>query len=188
MYQDPYNRSLDTQIKRNESETLNDMYANGYGQNKVDNPYTDSYSSYRNNNRRPKTKARKPKTGCFISLLILLAIFIVAIVKNPSEPEGKNMVKDYIVEKVNDKFREEMQKEENDGLKKFGAFLGMGLSSHLIDYAMETSVNDCFLFSTFNCKTKIEGKSKTIVSGIILFGKIIPLSSDIAPKKLNRKD
>lgn len=97
------------------------------------------------------------------------------------------MVKDYIVEKVNYVLKSEINNEENDGLKRFGAFLGMAFSSQIADYVSDIEVSDYILFSTFDCTMEVEEKDRTIVSGVIAFGKIILMKTDLDLKKLNLK-
>lgn len=125
----------------------------------------------------PRSGSRR--TGALVTLILLVAILMVAAIKNPSESESRKLVNNYIVEKINDKLRDEMTNDENDGLKQLGAFIGMTFSSHILEYLSETEVNDCVLFSTFNCKAKLEDTSITIAKGIILFGKVIPLKTDL---------
>lgn len=120
---------------------------------------------------------RKNRTGVLVFILILLAVFVVAAVKNPSEAEGKKMVKDYIVEKVNYVLKSEMNNEENDGFNQFGAFLGMTFAPQIVDLVSDIKVKDYILFSTFDCTTELEVTDKTIVSGVIVFGKIIPMKT-----------
>lgn len=74
-----------------------------------------------------EAKPRKKHSGCVIFIILLAALFIVSAIKNPSERESKEMVKSFIVEKVNNKLRGEMTNEDNDGAKQFGALLGMVL-------------------------------------------------------------
>lgn len=131
-----------------------------------------------------ESNPRKRRTGCFVCFILIVALLIVAAIKNPSESEGEEMVKTYIVEGVNDFFRNEMTNDDNDDSKQFVAFLGLSLSSHLIDYVVDTKVDDYVLFSTFDCTIEEDDSIKTLVSGIILCGKIIPLKSDLNTEKL----
>jgi len=134
-----------------------------------------------------ENKPRKRRSGCLIFSILIIALFVVSAIKNPSESESKEIVKSYIVEKVNNKLRTEMTNDENDRMQQLGAFLGMAFASNLIDYMCETKVNDCIIFTTFDCTTKVDDSKKTIVSGIIFFGKIIPLKTDIKEEYLKEQ-
>jgi hypothetical protein len=148
------------------------------------NVQTDLYSEKRKPKPEPEyvyaeSKPSKKRRGFLLPLLIIVILFVVSAIQNPSEKEGKEIVKEFIVEKVNNKLRSEMTNEDNDGLKQFGAFLGMAFASNIIDYVCEIQVHDYIVFSTFDCTTKVEDERKTIISGIIFFGKLIPLKTDI---------
>lgn len=80
-----------------------------------------------------------------------------------------------------------MNNEENDGFKQFGAFLGMTFAPQIVDHFSDIKVKDYILFSTFDCTTEVEDIDKTIVSGIIVFGKIIPMKTDLDLEKINLK-
>lgn len=123
--------------------------------------------------------SRKKQTGCLVFFIIIGVLVIVASIKNPSENESRVLVKDFIVEKLNDHMRAEMNNDDNDGLKKLGAFLGITFSSKIMDYVTQINVTDYVLLSTFDCTIEIKEEQNTIVSGIIVFGKIIPLKSDM---------
>lgn len=194
-----YKKTLDSQKERIISRTLNDRYADGFRKttidtscekneslNLIDGGNSSNYSTY-STFTESESKTRNRKIKSLIFFILILSVLVVAAIKNPSETESNIMVKDYIVQKVNEKFREEMTNEENDGFKQFGAFLGMTFSSNLIDYVAETSVNNYIIFSTFDCYTNITDSPKTVLSGLIIFGKIIPLHTDIDPQKLNIK-
>lgn len=126
-----------------------------------------------------EAKPHKKRIGCLIPFFLLVVLFVVSAIKNPSEKEGKEMVKEFIVEKVNNKLRTEMTDEDNNGLTQLGAFLGMTFASNLIDYVCDIQVNDYIVFSTFDCTIDIDDESESIVSGVIFLGKLIPLETDL---------
>lgn len=132
-----------------------------------------------------ETRPRKRHSGCLIFFILIVALFAVSAIKNPSENESKEIVKGFIVEKINNKMRTGMNNEDNDGLKQLGAFLGMAFSSNIIDYFCEIQVNDHIVFSTFDCTAEVDKERKTIVSGVIFLGKLIPLKSDIRKEALD---
>ncbi len=149
------------------------------------NHKTNLNSEERQPNKEPKSIyaediPHKKRRRHLIPFILIVALFVASAIKNPSENEGKELVKGVIVEKVNNKLRSEMTNEDNNGFKQFGAFLGMTFASNIIDYVCEIQVNDYIVFSTFDCTTNIDGERKTIVSGVIFFGKLIPLKTDIS--------
>ena len=192
-----YKKTLESQRERIFYETLNDKYADGFGKTTFDdscekneNIYLIDESDSSNHSSvssftESKRKPQKRKSRSVIFFILILSFFVVAAIKNPSETESKVMVKDYILEKANEMLREEMTKEENNGFKQLGAFFGMAFASNIIDYVTETSVDDYIIFSTFDCNTNFTDSPTTILSGIIMFGKIIPLHTDIDPQKLS---
>lgn len=170
-----YKKFLEDQQR---TKTINDRYANLPKRDYVENIEVEQVIT--------KTP-RKNHTGVLVFIFIILAIGIVAAVKNPSEIEGRKMIKDYIVEKVNQVLKSEMNNEENDGFKQFGAFLEMTFAPQIVDHFSDIKVKDYILFSTFDCTTEVEDIDKTIVSGIIVFGKIIPMKTDLDLEKINLK-
>lgn len=124
-------------------------------------------------------------TGCLIFIIVVTALLIVAAIKNPSEKESHEMVKDFVVEQLNTVLRDEMIDDDNEGIKQLGIFLGITFASSVFDYISDVKVNDYVLFTTFDCTTEVTGSVKTIVSGIIVFGKIVPLKTDLDKEKLN---
>ena len=197
-----YKKNAESQGKRVGPKTINEKYAEGYGKISINKSYANNESpslmddnnlsnnsglyTFTESESEPKSRNRKIWRLTFF--ILILSFFVLAAIKNPAKKESKIMVKDYIVEKINAKLREEMINEENDGLTQLGAFIGIGLTSKLIDYIAETSVNDYIIFSTFDCSTNMSDSTKTILSGIIVFGNIIPLHTDINPKKFNIKN
>lgn len=132
------------------------------------------------------TEANKKKrdTVSLVFLNAFVLLLFVAAIMNPSERSSRNMVKGFIVDKVNNYLRDEMTNEDNDGFERFGAFIGMAFASNIVDYACETKTNDYIILTTFNCTTYIDDSEKTIVSGIIIFGKIIPIKTDLNTEKI----
>lgn len=114
------------------------------------------------------------------TLLIVLAILVVAAIKNPSSAETRALINDVIVEKINEKMEAEMMKEDNDEITRIAAFLGKAFASPVLDYFTNINVSDYIIFSTFDCSSNDENsETKNIVSGIVIFGKVIPLKSDL---------
>lgn len=135
-------------------------------------------NSFEINKKVIKSQNQKKSRGRVI-IIFLSLILVIAAVKNPSENESKEMINNYLVEKFNNKLTSYLNQDDSDTFKQLGAFLGMKLAPQILDYISETRVNDYIVFSTFECITDISDYNKTIVSGIILFGKIIPLDTDL---------
>lgn len=131
-------------------------------------------------------KSRKLGFG-WILTFIIIAILVVAAMKNPSASETKTLIKDTLIEKINERMGAEIMNGDNDGATQFGAFLGMTLAPYLLDYFTNIHVNNYVIFSTFDCTAKIGEEMKSIVSGIVVFGKAIPLKSDLNKDTLESK-
>ncbi len=126
------------------------------------------------------THKKRSSNGLLIFLIIIAALFVVAAIKNPSASEGRKMVKDFIAEKADDELRSTMTDDSSSGLAVLGSLIGLNMMSTIIDTFIDIQVDDCIVFSTFNCTIRDkEDLGKSIVSGVILFGKIIPLNSDM---------
>lgn len=125
------------------------------------------------------------KTAKIITFGTIAVILIIAAIKNPSTTESKQMIKEAAIEKINEKARAEMSDENTDGIEQFGNFLAMILAPSFYDKIVAVDVNDYIVCSSFKAKISFDGQEKNLVSGIILFGNIIPFSSDL---KDNSKD
>lgn len=130
-------------------------------------------------------QSKSRKIGWLIFLMIIMATLVVAAIKNPSTSETKSLIKDALVEKINEKIKEETTNEENNGVERLSALLGMTLTSYIFDYFTDTKVSDYIIYSTFDCTAKDGEETKTVVSGIVVFGKIIPLKTDLKQESLD---
>ena len=123
----------------------------------------------------------------WIITFIIIAFFVVAAIKNPSASETKTLIKDTLIEKINERMGAEIRNGDNDGATQFGAFLGMTLAPYLLDYFTNIHVNNYVIFSTFDCTAKFGEEMQSIVSGIVVFGKVVPLKSDLNKDTLESK-
>lgn len=114
-----------------------------------------------------------------VGLMIFLAIFIISAIKNPSEKDGKEMVNQFIVERINDKLRTDIDANKDDGFTVIGGYIGMALIPKIVDYIIDTKVSDYVVLSTFKCTAETNDEPRNMLSGIIVFGKVIPLDSDL---------
>lgn len=126
-----------------------------------------------------QSKNRKHGFGWLIFGAIIIALFFLAALKNPSKTEAKSEIKTMIMEKVTEKMRQEVTNEENDGWKQIGSGLAMLFTPTIIDNMVQTDISDYVFFSTFDASVTVDEEKRTLVAGIILFGKVIPLKSDI---------
>lgn len=109
-------------------------------------------------------------------LLFIAVILIIAAVKNPSRPNAIQMVKAYTIEKVNQKIYDNMNEGEEDSAAQVGQFFGSIFVSKIVEKVIDVDVTDYIILSSFRITAF---GNKNIASGVILFGNIIPLASDI---------
>lgn len=69
--------------------------------------------------------------------------------------------------------------DEASSTAQFESEFLMLLGSIVIDKLVDTEVSDYIIFSKFATTVTLERETKTIASGIIIFGKVIPLKTDI---------
>lgn len=125
-----------------------------------------------------------------IRLILIAVIFfflLFAGIKNPSESESKDLVKHHIIELINDLARQEESQntESNEDAIITKRFLRNTLLPGIIDTMVTIHTSDYIFFSYFEATTEVNEEKKNLVSGIILFGKVLTLSSDIDRSKLN---
>lgn len=115
----------------------------------------------------------------FIFLGLVMIILVIAAVRNPSVTESKQLIKDAAITEINEKFIADINDDNISGSYKFGSMLGMLLGPLIIDKLVTIDVNDYIIFSTFKATLEGKGEKMNLASGIILFGNLIPISSDI---------
>lgn len=126
------------------------------------------------------------KTSKLIIIGAIILFIIIAAIKNPSSTDAKQLIKDYTIDKINKNVISKIDEEDKaDDAAMFGQMLGSILVSKLIDNFISYDVTDFVIFSTFSVTSNFENNSKDLVSGIILFGNVIPLSSDIKASDIN---
>lgn len=113
------------------------------------------------------------------AFILIVALLTVAAVKNPTDTEAKEMANKFIVEKVDKFFVDKMNDEDAGGFQQLAAFFGLSFSSKLVNSFVETKVNNYVVMSTFDSEVEMDNSKKTIMSGVIVFGKLIPLSTDL---------
>ena len=125
-------------------------------------------------------RKRKGRFGCFsICFLMLIAVLVVAAIKNPSETESRELIQKQIVEKVNENVRKTISDEDKDAGTQIGAALVGLFMPKLLDYAMNVDINDYVIFSTFTITPNIPEAEGKYMKGIIVFGKVIGTSTNI---------
>lgn len=136
--------------------------------------------------KQPNNKKKKFR----IRLILIAVIFfflLFAGIKNPSESESKDLIKHHIIEFINDLARKEESQnpESNEDAIITNRFLRNTLLPGLIDTMVTIHTSDYIFFSSFEATVEANDKKKNLMSGIILFGKVLPLSSDIDQNELN---
>ncbi|MDE7368961.1 MAG: hypothetical protein K2N08_04195 [Muribaculaceae bacterium] len=136
------------------------------------------------NNSQPKIiyveRPRRPfpKSIIFIVLAIIIA---VAVIRNPSESESRKLINSFLVEKVKDYINVYLlSNPQLDFLQRsLGSLFVNEMAPKMIEAGTQTNVWNFYLFSAFKVEMDPAQEKKNLVSGIIFFGKIIPLSTDI---------
>ena len=124
---------------------------------------------------KPKGRSRR----FVLTPLVLTICFLcgMALIKNPSQLESKEIIKMTAVQHINNYF--EKQSEETDnGWEKFGYGIAKLLTPTAYDAMVQTEIDDYVLFTKFSASFNL-GEEKKYVKGIILFGKVIPLDTNI---------
>ena len=141
------------------------------------------YTGIRQSSVKTASKPRKRKKarglGIFWLLVPLLVVAYWAHRNNPNEEESKVMVNNLLKDQLNNYLSIYMQSEEAGEFGKIGSMLGMSLVPTLVDNFTTTKVEDHYVYTSFSNSITIKDQETTIVSGIIVFGKIIPLHSDL---------
>lgn len=114
-----------------------------------------------------------------VTLVILGAVAILAAIKNPSEQQSKEMVRTFLTDKVTDTVRSNMSEEKSDGVKLVANYIASKLAPGLMESMIDVKATDYVVFSTFDARVEKAGIDKSVMSGIIVFGKLIPLSTDL---------
>lgn len=130
-----------------------------------------------NNNAKKKSFGWR-RTVCVIAVAAIFAVLFLAAFKNPSETEAKAELKSKFEEKVNEFLLSEFNNDKsNNVLDQIMAAFAINYVPSIVDSLVQIEVSDYIFFSTFETMLK-DDERKTLASGIIVFGKIIPLHSD----------
>lgn len=143
--------------------------------NLVEKPITE-------NDMNPNKSTRKRFGFIMIVSMSIFIFFLLAVIKNPSKTDSYVQVRSYLVEEINDKVSYQIKSDETGSSSFFNCFerfLIKNLAPNLIDSMFEIRTSDYILFSTFDVKMENNGENVSVVSGVIVFGKILPLSTDI---------
>lgn len=169
---DSYKKAIEAQRKREHE------YEHNFPQHKysIDREPEQKIRYY----ERPK----KRKFGIVTIIIFTISIILLAALTNPSNTNAKTEIISLIKDKFIEKMREDVNNDDNSASKQFGASLMMTLFNldllnlRAIDFYVNTDVSNYIFFSTFNTQVTIKEENKTLVSGVIIFGKVIPLKSD----------
>lgn len=117
-------------------------------------------------------------------IFIIFAVLLLAGFTNPSDSDAEEKIKSKILEVANKEMREKIRVEEDNVWKQIGSGLAILFAPAIIDNLVQIDVSNFIIFSTFDAKIPFEDEQKTLVSGIIIFGKILPTGSDIEKRFL----
>ncbi|MDE5608078.1 MAG: TM2 domain-containing protein [Muribaculaceae bacterium] len=169
-----YNTRIETQqIRRDIDYRVNNNY------NTITTP---AYTEYTQRNSKEPIVTyvqRKPSSQKSVILILsILAILFIAVLKNPTETQAKAEINTLIKEKVNENIRKELSEGDKTELNKLGAGLAMMFTPAMIDHCVLNKISNYIFFSTFETSYTYDGEYGAIASGIIIFGKVIPLKSN----------
>lgn len=115
-----------------------------------------------------------------IVTIAIVAIVIIAAVKNPSKSEADAEIKSVILEKVNERVRHDIELPSgSEDAQMLGSAIINFLTTGLVDNCIETEVSNYLLFSTFDAKVFVGDYEESLVSGFIIFGYVIPTKIDM---------
>lgn len=116
--------------------------------------------------------------------MILVVILAVAAITNPSKYRTEVLVQEAIAEKVTEKIDEKLDSDEDNDFKHMGSMLDEDFIVTIVDRLTRTEVTNFFFFSTFDCTAKLGGDKKTVAAGVVIFGKVIPLRTELTEDDL----
>lgn len=181
-----YRKNLEAQQKREKIENIEEkeeVYTSEADHYSDDQIFEESIEI---DNSRPQKRG----IGKIIIAIAVIAILFLAALKNPSKTDAKAEVNGMITEKVMEKIQGEMTNIDDE--ESIGSTLGSALASlfipSVIDKIVNIEVSDYIFFTTYDANISIMQEKKTIVSGVILFGKVIPLHTDIDTDALKGSD
>lgn len=120
----------------------------------------------------------KHKMGwLFIIAIFLIALFTVAAIKNPSEADARNLIKEQVTNEINNRIQDKLSEDDSAGTY-IAAALGRLFLPTLLDITTDIEVNDYVIFSTFTVSVEVSEEESKYVKGIIVFGKVIGTSSN----------
>ena len=164
-----HKKSIETQEER-ESKYLDEIQFSA-PEEQVDSPIeTIKYET---------SKSSKLGIGKLIIWIGVIAFLLLAALKNPSETEAKAEINSMITEKFVDIMKEQATDDNNTAWEPIGSGLAVLFAPTLIDNMVRTDISNYIFFSTFTSTVTFEEKKKTLVAGVIILGKVIPLETDL---------
>lgn len=134
----------------------------------MEHQQSDKRASTKSAETKDNNPTKRTGTGMFIFLFIVVSLGVAAIVKNPTEAEARRQLKQTAIDMMQNHMNE-----ESDDLSLTGFIATLMLPS-MYDNFTKTEVTDYTWFSSFSVTT-INLDENYTVSGIIVFGKIIPI-------------
>lgn len=161
--------SLESYLKTLEEQRRRESEIRGVDVNPIQRKKANKRSNYSVNTYANK----RTRHGKKLLYFLITAVLLIAIIENPSNTRAKADVNTIIKERVKEIiWKSNSNKTEWD---EIGAGLAMLFAPTVIDNYLQTKTSNYVLFSTF--ETNCFGISGPVFSGIIIFGKVIPLTS-----------
>lgn len=144
--------------------------------------YDYDYDDYYDRRDRYPYERRRRGMGCGAwFLIIVVAVLVIAAITNPSQSEARRLIKDTTLEYTDAYIREKAEQEADGALGAFASMLGRAIAPQVYDYAIDTRIDNFIFFSKFDMSVRMEmiGINQKVVSGIIVFGQVIPLETNV---------
>lgn len=110
--------------------------------------------------------------------IAIFLILILAAIKNPSKDESRNSIKTELHELLKEKMLEAASTSEDCDASQTASTLAGIIAPALIEQLVKIEINDYIFFTTFNAHsiTSHSQPDKKLMSGVIVFGKLMPLN------------
>lgn len=109
---------------------------------------------------------------------IIIAIFLLGAIKNPTVSQTKAEVKSMLLEQYYDNLRKQLVYTDSID-KQIESSFAMFIAPNIIDTWLQTDVSDYIFFSTFNSSLRVGKDVRAVMSGAVIFGKVVPLKYDM---------
>ena len=119
--------------------------------------------------------SKNSNTKRYIKITIIIAVFLLAALKNPSYSEAKNEINQMLMSRIIKNMQADAPNEDDSTSDQLSYNLGMLLAPAYIDHFVDTSISNYIFFSVYESRIFKDTERILISSGLIVFGIIIPL-------------